>query len=102
VRNILFPFYGFLSVREDNAKGLESIGSFHLQLNSVFVILLSCYVERAVRLGDAPTVDSVERGARLQGRSEVRFLTFPPTVRLFEFLTGIKTTSPEVAGRSRL
>jgi len=36
------------------------------------------HAERAVRLGDAPTVNSVKRGARLQGRSEVRFLTFPP------------------------
>ena len=34
--------------------------------------------ERAVRLGDAPGLNFVKHGARLQSRSEVRFLTFPP------------------------
>jgi hypothetical protein len=36
------------------------------------------YVERAVRLGDAPMLDSVKHGDRLKGWLEVRFLTFPP------------------------
>jgi len=60
------------------------------------------YVEGAVRLGDARTVNSVKRGARPQGRSEVRFLTFPPTARPFEFLIKIEATNPEIAGRQCL
>ena len=49
---------------------------------SVAIVLSFCHsfrrVERAVRLGDAPPFNSVKRGARPQGWSEVRFLTFPP------------------------
>ena len=36
--------------------------------------------ERAVRLGDAPTFNSVKRGVGPQGRSEVRFLTFSANI----------------------
>ena len=51
-----------------------------------------------MRLGDAPTVNSVKRGARPQGRSEVRFLTFPPPS-----LIRIESTNPEmIAGRQCL
>jgi hypothetical protein len=42
-------------------------------------VILFC-VERAVRLGDAPTVNALNRGAGPQGRAEVRFLTFPPRI----------------------
>jgi len=56
------------------------------------------HVERAVRLGDAPMVNSVKCGARPQGRSEVRFLTFPPLS-----LIRIESTNPEmIAGRQCL
>jgi len=65
------------------------------------IIALIChpvfYGERAVRLGDAPMINSVKRGARLQGRSEVRFLTFPPL-----FHVNQRTPYPERAGRTLL
>ena len=53
--------------------------------------------ERAVRLGDAPRLNSVEHGDRPQGRLEVRFLTFPPFS-----LTSIVTTRAATAVRQCL
>lgn len=61
------------------------------------------HVERAVRLGDAPTVNSVKRGGRPRGRSEVRFLTFPPNseaVRILQLRS--KPTCPNIMGQQYL
>ena len=69
-----------LDLRNADALAFEIADVF--ACNWIQLVSLFYFSERAVRLGDAPAIDSVNCGVLPQGRSEVRFLTFPPIFRL--------------------
>jgi hypothetical protein len=84
-----------LDLRKADALAFEIAHVF--ACNWIWLVSLFYSSERAVRLGDAPTFNSVKRGVRPQGRSEVRFLTFPPIFRLDR-----ETTVPQARGTATL
>lgn len=76
IKNSVSWHFGKLCAEKHNGKFKLQDSRTHCRSCCSF-----CRTERAVRLGDAPTFNYVERGARPRGRAEVRFLTSPPTLK---------------------